>query len=44
MLRTCGNLAEYLEALVRELHARLPAGGLELLKPAPNLDTADFHG
>ena len=36
MLRICGNLAEYLETLVRELHARLLAGGLELLKPERN--------
>ena len=36
MLRICGYLAEYLETLVRKLHARLLAGGLELLKPAHN--------
>ena len=38
------DLAEDLQALVRELDARLPAGRLELLEPPPNLDTAGFHG
>ena len=44
MLRTCGNLAEYLETLVRKLHTRLLAGGLELLKPTPNRATNGIHG
>jgi len=44
MLRTCGNLTEYLETLVRKLHAGLPAGGLELLKPAPNRVTGSIDG
>src|SRR4030043_92487 len=44
MLRAPGDLAENLEALVRELHARLLAGGLEPLEPPPNLDAVSFQG
>jgi len=43
MLRAPGDLAENLEALVRELHARLLAGGLEPLEPPPNLDAVSFQ-
>jgi hypothetical protein len=44
MIQAPGDLAENLEALVRELHARLLAGSPELIKPPPNLAAAGFHG
>src|SRR4030066_150268 len=44
MLRAPGDLAQNLGARVRELHARLLAGGLEPLEPPPHLDAVSFQG
>src|SRR5574341_363866 len=44
MLRAPSDLAENLDALVRELYASLLAGGPKLIKPPPNRAADGFHG